>query len=72
MIYLKRFLYMLIIIILCVLVFFIFVLHLPLAPVGMMISFIVTEDSMKYFGILTRLEECIMFIDDKLERVLLK
>ena len=63
---------MLIIIILCVLVFFIVVLHLALAPVGMIISFIVTENSMKYFGLLERLEEYISVIDNKLERVLLK
>ena len=72
MIYLKRFLFTLITIILCVVVLFIVLLHLTFALVGMIISFIVTGDSMKYFGLLTRLEEYIPVIDGKLERVLLK
>lgn len=71
MIYLKRFLYTLITIILCILVFFITSLHLALAVVGMIVSFIVTGDSTRYFDLLTRLEEYIHFIDNKLERVFL-
>ena len=72
MIYLKRFLYALIIIILCALVFFIIVLHLALTPIGLLISFILTNDSMRYFDLITHLEEYSMFINDKIERVLLK
>lgn len=72
MIYLKRFLYALIMIILCTLVFFIAALCLALVPIGLLISFILTNDSMRYFDLITHLEEYLMFIDDKLERVLLK
>ena len=72
MIYLKRFLYTLIMIILCILVFFIVALHLALTPIGILISFILTADHTRYFNLLEKLEEYTKFIDDKLESIFLK
>ena len=72
MIYLKRFLYIFTIIILYILTFVITLLHLVLIPIGMIISFVLTEDITKYFNHLVKLEEYLTFIDDKLEYFFLK
>lgn len=72
MIYLKRFLYPFIMIILDTLVFFIVALHLVLTPIGILISFILTGDHTRYFISLTKFEEYTKFIDDKVESIFLK
>ena len=72
MIYLKRFLYIFTIIILYVLMIPITILYIVSIPFGMIISFVLTENPMKYFILFTKLEEYITFIDDKLENIFLK
>ena len=72
MIYLKRFLYILIISIFYILIFSATLLYLGLIPIGMIISFIVTEDFTRYFNPLAKLEELFAIINDKLERIFLK
>lgn len=72
MIYLKRFLYILINSILYILILSITLLYLGFIPLGMIISFILTEDFTRFFSPLTKLEEYIKFIDDKLEYIFLK
>ena len=72
MIYLKRFLYTLISIILSTLMLSITLLYLGLTPIGIIISFILTEDFTRFFMPLTELESYTKFIDDKLESIFLK
>ena len=72
MIYLKRFLYIFTIIILYILTFVITLLHLVLIPIGMIISFVLTEDFTRYFNPLAKLEEHLTLITDKLESIFLK
>lgn len=56
MIYLKRFLYIFTIIILYILTFFVTLLYLVFIPIGMIISFIVTEDCTECFTPFVNLE----------------
>lgn len=72
MIYLKRLLYVLIISILYTLAFSITLLYILLTPIGMIISFILTEEFTRFFIPLTKLEEHLTFVDDKLESIFLK
>lgn len=72
MIYLKRFLYILIIIILYTLTFFVTLLYLGFIPIGMIISFIIAEDFTRFFNPLSHVERYITFITDKLESIFLK
>lgn len=72
MIYLKRFLYLLIVSIWYTLIIPITILYVVFIPIGMIISFILTEDFTRYFAPLTKLEKYLKFIDDKLENILLK
>ena len=72
MIYLKRFLYILIISILYTLTVAATLLYLALMPIGIIISFILTEDFTRFFVPITHLEEYLMFINDKLESIFLK
>lgn len=72
MIYLKRFLYILIVIILCALMIPIILLFVIFIPIGMIISFVIAGDFTRYFNPLTKLEEHFMFISDKLESIFLK
>lgn len=72
MTYLKRFLYILTIIILYALTFFITLLYVVFIPIGMIISFIVTEDLTGFFIPVTKFGECVTFIEDKLESIFLK
>ena len=72
MIYLKRFLYILISSILYTLMIPIVILYVVFIPFGMIISFILTEDFTRYFNPLVKLEELFKIIDDKLESVFLK
>ena len=72
MIYLKRFLYIFTIIILYALTFFVTLLYLLFVPIGMIISFIVTEDFTNCFIPFVNLEGYITFITDKLESIFLK
>ena len=72
MIYLKRFLYIFTIIILYTLIIPITILYIVFIPFGMIISFVLTENPVKYFIPLPKLEEYITFIDDKLEYIFLK
>ena len=72
MIYLKRFLYILIISILYMLIFSVTFLYLILTPIGIIISFVITEEFTRYFNPLTYLEEYLAFIDNKLEDFFLK
>ena len=72
MIYLKRFLYILIVIILYTLMIPITILYILFIPIGLIISFILTEDITRYFNPLSKLEERLTFIDDKLEHIFLK
>lgn len=72
MIYLKRFSYILIVSILYTLTFAVTLLYLVLTPIGMIISFILTEDFVRFFIPLTHLEEYLMLIDGKLENIFLK
>ena len=72
MIYLKRFLYIFIIIILYTLLIPFTILYIVFIPIGMIISFVLTEDLIRYFNPLTKLEDYITIIDDKLEYIFLK
>lgn len=72
MIYLKRFLYFFTISILYTLITFSGFLYLGFTPIGMIISFILTEDFTRFFIPLTKLERYIKFIGDKLEYIFLK
>lgn len=72
MIYLKRFLYILIMSILCVLGMFIAIFYVALLPIGMIISFILTEDFTRYFAPLEYLGEYLTSGDGKLEDFFLK
>lgn len=72
MIYLKRFLYIFTIIILCILLMPIHILCLVFIPIGMIISFVLTEDPTRYFNYFEKLEELFSIIDDKLESIFLK
>jgi hypothetical protein len=72
MIYLKRFLYIFTVIILYTLMIPITILYIVFVPFGMIISFVLTEDFVRYFNPLSKLEEYLTFIDDKLERIFLK
>lgn len=72
MIYLKRFLYILIMSILCTLMIPITILYVVLLPIGMIISFILTEDFTRYFIPLEHLGEYLKSGDGKLESIFLK
>lgn len=72
MIYLKRFLYIFTMIILFTLMMPIQILCLVFIPIGMAISFVLTEDSTRYFNYFEKLEELFAIIDDKLEYIFLK
>lgn len=72
MIYLKRFLYILIISIFYTLITLATFLYLGFTPIGLIISFILTEDFTNFFYLLTKLEKYIKFISDKLEYIFLK
>lgn len=72
MIYLKRFLYIFIIILLYTLMIPITILYIVFIPFGMIISFILTEDVTRYFNPLAKLEEHLSLITDKLEAIFLK
>lgn len=72
MIYLKRFLYIFTIIILCALMIPITILYIVFTPFGMMISFVLTEDPTRYFNYFGKLEKLFAIIDDKLENIFLK
>ena len=72
MIYLKRFLYILIISILYTLTFSITFLYIMLVPIGIIISFILTGEFTRFFNPVINLEEYLTFIDDKLEGIFLK
>lgn len=72
MIYLKRFLYILVLSILYILTFSITLLYVLLIPIGIVISFILTGEHTRFFTPLANLEEYLTFIDDKLEYIFLK
>ena len=72
MIYLKRFLYIVTMIILYTLIIPITILYIVFIPFGMIISFILTEDFTRYFNPLAKLEEHLTLITDKLEAFFLK
>ena len=72
MIYLKRFLYIFTMIIVFTLMMPIQILCLVFIPIGMVISFVLTEDSTRYFNYFEKLEELFSIIDDKLENIFLK
>lgn len=72
MIYLKRFSYILVISIFYILMTFVAFLYLGFTPIGMIISFILTEDFTRYFNPLIKLEEYVSSTSDKLEHILLK
>jgi hypothetical protein len=48
------------------------ILCLVFIPIGMAISFVLTEDSTRYFNYFEKLEELFAIIDDKLESIFLK
>jgi hypothetical protein len=72
MIYLKRFLFIFIISILYILTFFVTLLYIVLIPIGMIISFILTEDCTNCFILFVNLDGYLTFITDKLESIFLK
>ena len=72
MIYLKRFLYIFTMIILFTLMIPIIIIYIVFIPIGMIISFILSEDFTKYFNPLVKLETNLTFIFDKLENIFLK
>lgn len=72
MIYLKRFLYIFTIIISGILMMPIHILCLVFIPIGMIISFVLTENPTRYFNYFEKLEELFSIIDDKLEYIFLK
>ena len=71
MIYLKRFLYILLVIILCILGMVLATLYVGLTPLGMIISFILTGDFTKYFIFGLNVGDYIVSINNKLERIFL-
>lgn len=72
MIYLKRFLYMLIISILIILTILACILYVGLTPIGMIVAFILTEDFTMFFTPLLKLADYTPLICDKLESIFLK
>jgi hypothetical protein len=48
------------------------ILYIVFIPFGMVISFVLTEDPVRYFNPLSKLEDYLTIIDDKLERIFLK
>ena len=72
MIYLKRFLYIFTIIILYALMMPINILCLVFIPIGMAISFVLTEDSTRYFNYFEKLEDLFAIMDYKLKSIFLK
>lgn len=72
MIYLKRFLYIFTMIILFILMIPIHILCLVFIPIGMIISFVLTEDSTKYFNYFEKSQELFEIIDYKLKSIFLK
>ena len=72
MIYLKRFLYIFTVIILYTLMIPVTILYIVFIPFGMIISFVLTEDPVRYFNPISKAEEHLTFIDDKLEAIFLK
>lgn len=48
------------------------ILCLVFIPIGMSISFVLTEDSTRYFNYFEKLEELFAIVDDKLESIFLK
>lgn len=72
MIYLKRFLYIFTMIILFILMIPIDILCLVFVPIGMIISFVLTGDSTRYFNYFEKLEELFEIIDYKLKSIFLK
>jgi hypothetical protein len=72
MIYLKRFLYIFTVIILYTLMIPITILYIVFVPFGMIISFVLTEDFVRYFNPISKVEESLEFIDNKLESIFLK
>jgi hypothetical protein len=72
MIYLKRLLYLLTIGILFILMMPIHILCLVFIPIGIIISFVLTEDFTRYFNYYEKLEELFAIIDNKLEYIFLK
>ena len=48
------------------------ILCLVFIPIGMAISFVLTEDPTRYFNYFEKLEELFSIIDDKLEYIFLK
>lgn len=72
MIYLKRFLYIFTIIILYALMIPITILYIVFIPFGMIISFVLTEDLVRYFTPLIHLEKYLKSCEGKLENIFLK
>ena len=48
------------------------ILCLVFIPIGIIISFVLTEDSTRYFNYLEKFQELFAIIDDKLENIFLK
>lgn len=71
MIYLKRFLYLLSVIIVYLLVLSITLLYVALAPIGLTISFLLTEDCTKYFDPLQNVDCYMVTILYKLKDIFL-
>ena len=71
MIYLKRFLYILLVSVLCILGMIIATLYVGLTPLGMIIAFILTGDFTKFFIFGLNLADYIVSINNKLERIFL-
>ena len=59
-------------IILFILMITINILCLVFIPIGMIIFFVLTEDSTKYFNYFEKSQELFAIIDDKLESIFLK
>jgi hypothetical protein len=71
MIYLKRFLYILLVSVLCTLGMVLATLYVGLIPLGMIISFILTGDFTKYFIFGLNVGDYTISINNKLERIFL-
>lgn len=71
MIYLKRFLYIFTISISYTSVISIGLLYMGLMPIGMIISFILTEEFTRFFDPLINFEKYLLSINDKLEDIFL-
>lgn len=71
MIYLKRFLYLLSVIIVYILALSITFLYIVIAPIGLIISFLITEDCTKYFDPLQNVDCYIVNILYKLKDIFL-